>query len=124
MNLGTLFLSSLYKGMKLLTDQLKVKDSKAILSPMWFLFLWVNEYFLEFCRDYSLKVEPIRDASTYSIRCKIVTIPTFLAFQVVDWLFKMPPRLYLEIYAFIYRSYGPALVQMTILDEEMAESLP
>ena len=47
MNLGTLFLSSFYEGMKLWIDQLKAKANKAIPSPMWFLFLWANKYFLE-----------------------------------------------------------------------------
>ena len=60
---------------------------------MWFLFLWVNEYFPEFYHDCSLTVEPVRDVSTYNLRYKIVPIPTFLAFQIVDRLFKMPSRL-------------------------------
>ena len=45
-NLGALFLSLFYEGLKLWIDQLKAKENKAIPSPMWFLFLWVNEYFL------------------------------------------------------------------------------
>ena len=80
MNLRALFFSSFYKGMKLWIDQLKAKDSKAIPSPMWFLFLWMNEYFSEFYRDCSLTIEPIQDGSTYSLYYKTVTIPTILAF--------------------------------------------
>ena len=80
MNLGALFLSLFYEGMKMWTDQLKTKDNKAIPGPIWFLFLWSNEYIPEFYRDNSLMVEPIRDASTYSLYCKTVSIPTFSSF--------------------------------------------
>ena len=107
MNLGTLFLSSFYEGMKMWVDQLKSRDTKAIPSPIWFLFLWINEYFPEFYRDYSISTESIPNASTYSLRYKTVPIQTFSAFQLVDRLFKMPPRLYLEACPFIYRSCGP-----------------
>ena len=90
MNLGALLLSSLYKGMKLWIDQLKAKDNKAIQGPMWFLFLWVNEYFLEFYYDYSLTTELVQDASTYNLCYKTVPILTFSAFQLDDLLFNMP----------------------------------
>ena len=46
-NLGALFLSLFYKGLKLWINQLKAKENKATPCPMWFLFLWVNEYFPE-----------------------------------------------------------------------------
>ena len=80
MNLGTLFLSSFYAGMKMWVDQLKARDNKAIPGLTWFLFLWVNEYFLEFYRECSLTVEPVRDASMYSLRYKTAPVSTFLAF--------------------------------------------
>ena len=109
-NFGALFLSSFYEGMKLWIDQLKAKDNKAIPSSMWFLFLWVNKYFPEFYCDYSFTTESVRDDSTYSLRYKTIIIPTFSTFQVVDWLFKIQPWLYLEICPFLYRFYGPAWV--------------
>ena len=84
-------------------NQLKSRDTKAIPGPIWFLFLWINEYFPEFYRDYSISMP---DASTYSLRYKTVPIPTFSAFQLADQLFRMPPQLYLEVCPFIYPSYG------------------
>ena len=84
----------------------------------------MNEYFLEFYHDYSLTIEPVRDASTYNLRYKIVPIPTFSAFQVADQLFKMLPKLYLEICP--YYSYSPAWVQIDLLtasDEEIAKAI-
>lgn len=58
-NMGALFLSLLYKGMKLWINQLKAKDNKAIPRLMWFLFLWFNKYFPEFYHDYSLTIKPV-----------------------------------------------------------------
>ena len=110
MNLGALSLSLFYEGLKLWIDQLKAKENKAIIGPMWFLFLWVNEYFPKFYRDYAFTVEPIRDASTYNLCNKVVPISIFSAFQIVDRLFRMKPKAYLEICPFLYRSYGPAWV--------------
>ena len=39
MNLGALFFSSLYEGLKLWIDQLKAKQNKTIADPIWFLFM-------------------------------------------------------------------------------------
>ena len=38
-NLGALFLSLCYEGLKIWIDQLKAKDTKAIPGPIWFLLL-------------------------------------------------------------------------------------
>ena len=87
----------------------------------------MNKYFPELYCDYSLKVEPVRDASTYSLRYKTIPIPTFSAFQAADRLFKMQPRLYLEICPFLYQSYSLAWVQLDLLtasNEELAEVAP
>ena len=64
MNLGPLFLSSFYKGLKLWIDQLEAKQNKPIAGLMWFLFLWVNEYFPELYRDCGLMATLVQDAST------------------------------------------------------------
>ena len=108
-------------------DQLKSKDNKAIPGPIWFLFLWVNEYFPEFYRDYSIPMESVPNAPTYGLRYKTVPFPTFSAFQLADRLFKMPPRLYLEICPFIYCTYGPDWVQIDLIstsDDEVGEAIP
>ena len=101
MNLGALFISLFYEGLKLRIGQLKAKENKTIPDLMWFLFLWANEYFPKFYRDYSLTAKPARDASTYILCYKIIPISTISAFQIADWLFKMKPRVYLEIYPFL-----------------------
>ena len=127
MNLGALFLSSFYEGMKMWVDQLKSQDTKAIPGPIWFLFLWINEYFPEFYRDYSISKESIPNASTYSLRYKTVAIPTFSAFQLADWLFRMPPRLYLEVCPFFYLSYRPYWAQVDLIsasDDKVGDTIP
>ena len=123
-NLGTLFLSSFYEGMKMWVDQLKSRDTKVIPGPIWFLF---NEYFLEFYRECSISTELVPDAPTYTLRYKTVPIPTFSAFQLANRLFGMPPRLYLEVCPFIYHSYGPYWAQVDLIsasDDEVGETIP
>ena len=125
MNLGALFLSLFYEGMKMWVDYLEAQDNIAIPGTIWFLFL--NEYFPEFSRECSLTTELVWGVSTYSLHYKIVLIPTFSAFQLADRLFKMPPRLYLEICPFLYCSYGPGWIHIdlvTALNEEIAEMIP
>ena len=88
-NLGTLFLSSLYEGLKLWVDQLEAKQNKPIATPMWFLFLWINEYFLELYRDCGLSAQSVGDASTYNLQYKTIPVSFFSTFQIADRLFKM-----------------------------------
>ena len=127
MNLGTLFLSSFYEGMKIWVDQMKARDTKAIPGPIWFLFLWVNEYFPKLYRECSLTTETVQDASTFNLHYKTVPIPTSSAFQLADRLFKMPPRLFLEICPFLYRSCGSYWAQVDLItasDVEVGETIP
>ena len=67
MNLGALFLSSFYEGLNLWIGHLKAKQNKPIIGPMWFLFLWINEYFPELYHDRGLLAHPVQGASTYSL---------------------------------------------------------
>ena len=126
-NLGALFLSSLYAGLKMWIVQLKARDNKAIPGPIWFLFLWIKEYFPEFYQEDSSPAEPVQDASSYSLRYKTISIPSSSAFTLAHRLFQMPPRSYLEIYPFLRYSYGPAWIHVDLLTastEELAEVAP
>ena len=105
MNVGALFPSSFYEGLNLWIGQLKANQNKPIAGLMWFLFLWINEYFLELYCDCGLPTHLIQDSSTYSLRYKTIPVSSFSAFQIANWLFNMQPRVYLEICPFMHHSY-------------------
>ena len=94
---------------------------------MWFLFYWINKYFLELYCNYDLLAQSIQDASIYSLRYKTVPVSSFSAFQIANRLFKMHLRVYLEICLFMHHSYGPSWVQtdmLTASDQELIEISP
>ena len=127
MNLRALFLSSFSEGLKLWINQLKAKQNKPIAGLMWFLFLWINEYFPELYRDCGLAAALVRDTSTYSLQHTTISISTFSNFQIPNRLFKMQPRVYLEVYPFLDCSHRPTWVQLDLLialDEELVEVVP
>ena len=53
-------------------------------------------------------IQPVQDASTYSLRYKTAPVSSFSAFQIANRLFKIQPRVYLEICPFMHHSYGPS----------------
>ena len=64
--LAYLFLSLLYRGFFTIIEQLKSKeDIKTVLGILWFLPLWIYQYFSEFVPVNCSDISPLKNLFVY-----------------------------------------------------------